>query len=51
MLSQPGGHGAVRELADLILAARELASASTHAGTPCTSATSAPAPAHQRDPE
>ena len=47
VLSQPGGHGAVRELADLILAARELASAATSA-TPATTAT---APAHSRDPE
>ncbi|HKH08993.1 MAG TPA: acylneuraminate cytidylyltransferase [Agromyces sp.] len=45
VLSHPGGHGAVRELADLILAARELASDATTATTTTT------APAHQRDPE
>ncbi|WP_136708568.1 acylneuraminate cytidylyltransferase [Agromyces sp. H66] len=44
VLQSPGGHGAVRELADLILAARE------HASEPGVRR-AAPDPAHPRDPE
>ena len=44
VLASPGGHGAVRELADLILAARA-------AGREPGARRAAPDPAHPRDPE
>jgi YrbI family 3-deoxy-D-manno-octulosonate 8-phosphate phosphatase len=47
VLAQPGGHGAVRELADLILAAREHGAA----GAATTGAAATPTPRTARNPE
>lgn len=48
VLASPGGHGAVRELADLILAARE---AARDTGREPGARRAVPDPAHPRDPE
>lgn len=49
VLRSPGGHGAVRELADLILAARERAAEGT--ATAATATARTPTPRTVRDPE